>query len=182
MKKGKVVSKKYLAGATLVVCLAAAVWINMRYSSIDKYNAPSNTDSENETQYISTESIPGGAVEASTGVAYIGDARNQRNTARSETLEQIRSAVNDSALSEEDKQKYYTILSDSVKNSENEAATETVIRSKGFEDALVIISDENVTVIVPSENLLTSETLQIQDAVVSITGASLEKIKIIAVK
>ena len=59
---------------------------------------------------------------------------------------------------------------------------ETVIKLKGFEDALAILSEETVTVIVPAESLLTSQTLQIQDAVISQKQIDLEKIKIIAVK
>lgn len=182
MKKSRVISKKYFAAAALIVCLAAAVWINMRYSTIDNYNGQKESGEDTDKQYISTDIPDEDAVKTSTGVSYIADARAQRNQSRTETLEGIKNAVNDSALKDEDKQKIFTVLTDSVKNSENEAAAETVIRSKGFEDALVIISDENITVIVPSENLLTSETLQIQDAVVSVTGSSLEKIKIIAVK
>jgi hypothetical protein len=45
-----------------------------------------------------------------------------------------------------------------------------------------MISENGVTVIVPSNDLLTSETLQIQDAVTSQIKIDLEKIKIIAVK
>ena len=63
-----------------------------------------------------------------------------------------------------------------------EASMETVIKLKGFEDALAILSEETVTVIVPAESLLTSQTLQIQDAVISQKQIDLEKIKIIAVK
>ena len=60
-----------------------------------------------------------------------------------------------------------------------EANIETIIKAKGIADALVIIADNSVTVMVHSEKLLQSQTLQIQDAVVSQTGMDLEKIKII---
>jgi stage III sporulation protein AH len=66
--------------------------------------------------------------------------------------------------------------------SNKESAIETIIKAKGFKEALVIISDESVTVIVPVESLLPSETLQIQDAVTSQIDTELEKIKIITVK
>ena len=57
-----------------------------------------------------------------------------------------------------------------------------MIKSKGFSDVMVMISEESVSIIVPSEGLLASETLQIQDAVRSQISVDLEKIKIITVK
>ena len=69
-----------------------------------------------------------------------------------------------------------------TKRITDETTIETVVKAKGFEDALVMISDESVTVIVPKDQLLTSETLQIQDAVTSQIKIDLEKIKIITLK
>ena len=41
MKKGKVFSKRHIVLASMVLCLAAAVWLNMKYSSFDNLNVSS---------------------------------------------------------------------------------------------------------------------------------------------
>ena len=67
-------------------------------------------------------------------------------------------------------------------NATKEKSIETVLKAKGFNDCLAVISSDSVSVIVKKDKLLQSETLQIQDAVKSQVDIELEKIKIITVK
>ncbi len=179
MKKGKVLSKKHIVTATLVVCLAAAVWLNMRFSS---FETVTGSDSLSDKQYYDTNSVLGQAVQTSGAVDKIATSRTERDAKRNTTVEQYTKTVNDSSADDAAKTEALNGLSKITQNIVNESSIETVIKAKGFSEALVIISDESVTVIVPSEGLLTSETLQIQDAVTSQLKIDLEKIKIIAVK
>ena len=91
----------------------------------------------------------------------------------------LSTTANSETESDDVKKNAVTQLSAMTDNISKETNIETIIKAKGFADALVIISDESVTVMVQSESLLQSQTLQIQDAVVSQTGVELEKIKII---
>ena len=59
---------------------------------------------------------------------------------------------------------------------------ENLLKAKGFSEALAVISDDSVDIVVRSEGLLASETLQIQEIAVKQSGASLADIKIIPVK
>ncbi len=182
MKKGKVFGKRHIVTASLVLCLAAAVWLNMRFSSLDGDNlAPEANGNLGDGQYISDENL-GVAVQTSAGVDKIKNSRTERNQTREKSLNDLKSISESNDADDEAKSnalQSYTKLSEW---SQNEVAIETVIKSKGFDDALAIISEESVTVIVPSEGLLTSQTLQIQDAVTSQIKIDLEKIKIITVK
>ena len=69
-----------------------------------------------------------------------------------------------------------------AKNVELENAAETLIKAKGFSDCVVIIADDTASVIVKSDGLLASETVQINDIITSQAKISLENIKIIEVK
>ena len=183
MKKGKIFGKRQIVTAALVLCLAAAVWLNMKYSSFDTGTDNTSSDkSFGDTQYLNTGSTIGEAIPTSAGVSYISTARTERNSKRNDTVESLKTIVNNSAAEEAAKTEAIKSLSAIAECIEKEAAIETVIKAKGFEDALAIISDESVTVIVPVESLLTSETLQIQDAVTSQVKVELEKIKIITLK
>lgn len=181
MKKGKVFSKRHIVTATLVLCLAAAVWLNMRYSSFD--TVPENNASNNlgANDYIDSSNL-GQAVQTSGAVDKVAASRKERNQNRTETVKTLTAVVNNSTASEKDKKEALDSLQDIADDISAEGSIETVIKAKGFDDALVILSDETVTVIVPSEDLLTSQTLQIQDAVTSQIETDLEKIKIITVK
>ena len=62
---------------------------------------------------------------------------------------------------------------------EVEATVEEMIKAKGFEDCVAIISGDNINVIVKSDGLLTSEVAQITDIVKGETGYSAENIRIV---
>ena len=182
MKKGKIFGKRQIVTAALVLCLAAAVWLNMKYSSFD-ISASSDTPTDlGGTQYLNNNSILGEAVQTSGGVSYINTAKNERNSNRKKTIEELTSIVNNSTAEADAKNNALKNISFIGECIEKESAIETIIKAKGFDDVLTIISDESVTVIVPKESLLTSESLQIQDAVMSQIKIDLEKIKIITVK
>lgn len=180
MKKGKVFSKRHIITATLAVCLAAAVWLNMKFSSID--TAVEGSDSGLGDSKYFDDSTLGEAVQASAGVDKIASARADRERERDSALSELKALINDSSAEKADKQKALERLGETAESISDEISIETVIKAKGFSDALAVVSDESVTVIVPADSLLTSETLQIQDAVRSVRDVELEKIKIITVK
>lgn len=182
LKKGKVFSKKHIVVATLAICLAAAVWLNMRFSTLPtKDTDETNGGSLEQGQYLSDET-PGTAVQVSTGVTYIKQARAERDTTRETAVSDIKTTVEKTDTDDKTKKEALQTVAKITENAQKEVNVETVIKAKGFEDALVMIADDSVTVIVPTDSLLGSQTLQIQDAVTSQMDIDLEKIKIISVK
>ncbi len=181
MKKGKVFSKRHIVTAVLAICLIAAVWLNMRFSSFD-YLSTASSGSTSEQSFYDTNSALGEAVQTGTNVDQIVSARKDRDDKRNKTIDEIKNIINSSTVADEEKSKALATLESITNNIIKESDIETLIKSKGFSDVMVMISEESVSVIVPSEGLLASETLQIQDAVKSQISVDLEKIKIIAVK
>lgn len=70
----------------------------------------------------------------------------------------------------------------SAENTEREGNIENLLKAKGFSDVIVYITDDTVSVTVKTEGLTTADTAKIYDIVVSETGISAEKIKIIEIK
>ena len=87
-----------------------------------------------------------------------------------------------SKLSENEKKSALSSLEKITKNTANEVNIENLLKAKGFPQALAVISDEEINVIVKSDGLTTANTLQIQDIVTNQTKISLSKIKIIPIK
>ncbi len=182
MKKGKVFSKRHIVVATLAVLLAGAVWLNMRYSQLPvDSGSPGDTNSVGENKYLSGDDT-GTAVQVSAGVSYIREARAERNLNKENSIKDITAAIEKADVDDKSKKNALDTIALLNKNAKTEIDIETVIKAKGFDDALVMIADDSVTVIVPSEGLLGSQSLQIQDAVTSQIKIDLEKIKIISVK
>ena len=179
MKKGKIIGKRQIVLATLVLCLGAAVWLNMKYASFDEKK---KSGTLGEAQYVNTSSETSDAVPTSGGVDYIASARKERSDVRDQTIEKLKEVLSSADIGEKSKNDALKGLDAIAENAQNEISVEAVIKAKGFSDAFVMISEDQITVMVPGETLLPSETLQIQDAVMSQLRADLEKIKIITVK
>ena len=180
MKKGKVFSKRHIVLASMVLMLAAAVWLNMKYSSFDSLKAESgNYGSGN---YLNDDKNLGEAIETGANTDFLASSKSERDNKRTELIADLTKKINDSSIDEALKKQSLSELTAIADNATKEKAIETVLKAKGFSNCLAIISSESVSVIVKKDKLLQSETLQIQDAVKSQTDVSLEKIKIITVK
>lgn len=183
MKKKKIFGKKQVVMAGLVVALAGAVWLNMEYSSgaggFVGNEPTSSIKNLGDTQYVMNET------NAETNVGepdYFTTAKSERESSRKESVNLLKEIVDNVKSSDEAKKEAEKKINEIALRIEKESSIETLVKSKGFEQAVVCIADDSVTVIVKGEELLASQTLQIQDAVLSQTEISLEKIKIVAVK
>lgn len=172
MKKGKVIGKKHIALAVMVLALGTAVWLNMKFSS-EKYLG--------EAKYVSTNSQTTVKSEK-TEEDYFETAKKEREDARLKATELIEETLKKESLTEADKQNALNSTKEIATRIENEANIETLLKAKGFKKAVVVISEKNVNVIVKSDGLTTAQTLQIQDIVTSETKIPLSNIKIITIK
>lgn len=177
MKKGKVLGKGQIAVGLMVVALAGAVWLNTKY-------LPSSTKYLGEASYVSkTESEPE-AVETAAKASkedYFTTAKKEREDARKEACETIEETLKSSKASDEEKKSAMAKIEEIGARIEKEANVEALLKAKGFDKTLVIISDSGVNAVVSSKGLTSAQTLQIQDVVTAETGVDLSKIKIIPV-
>ena len=176
MKKGKVFGKSQLAVAVMVVALGAAIWLNAKY-------LPSATKYLGESSYVNG-TVQEESVETSAKVEedYFTSAKSEREKARKSAVETIEETLKSENLTEEDKSAALKKIESIGTNIEKEANCESLLKAKGFEKAVVIISEDGVNAVVKAEGLSTADTLQIQDIITSQTGVELGKIKIIPIK
>ena len=177
MKKGKVLGKGQIAVGFMVVALAAAVWLNAKY-------LPSSTKYLGEASYVSNSAESEKAVETSakeTKEDYFEMAKKDREKARKEATETIEETLKGADVTQKDKASALAKIEEIATRIEKEANTEALLKSKGFNKTLVVISDSGVNVVVSSEGLTSDQTLKIQDVVTSETGVSLADIKIVPI-
>lgn len=182
MKKGKIFGKKQLLLVIMVLALGGAIWLNMEYSATNGgFTDVVSNENKNlgDTKFVATDE----AVETGAKVdTYFADAKKERENSRNDALKLIEETLKSTDVTDAQKTAAMGELTAAAKAVTKEADIETELKSKGFKEVLCMINGENATVIVRSDGVNSSQTLQIQDAVTSISGVKLENIKIVTVK
>ncbi len=177
MKKGKVLGKSQITVALMVLALGGAIWLNTKY-------LPSDTKYLGEASYVSYSS--GQAVEtgakAENSADYFQASRKERKSTREEAIEFIEETLDNDKLKESDKKSAVAKAEEIATRMEHEANIETLLKAKGFSDAVAVINDTGISVVVKSDGLTSGQTLQIQDIISGETDIPLSNIKIIPVK
>ncbi len=180
MKKEKIIGKKQILMFTMVLALVAAVWLNVKYSTdgSDFMATSSINDAKlGEAKYVAASSA------LSEPNDYFSKTRNEREESREQETELLEETIESVKSSEEAKNSAVVQLSKLTDRMEMEASIESLVKAKGFEDALAILTDDSCNVVVRSkEELKKDETVQILDIVNSISKINFENIKIVAVK
>ena len=176
MKKGKVLSKSQIALVAMVLMLGAAVWLNSKYSS-------AGTRYMGEATFVSGEAQQSAQnVAAQVQTDYFTTALSDREKAYKDAEEIITETLKNQNLTENDKKAATEKLAELSSRKVSETAAENLLKAKGFTKTVVTISDSGVTVVVASSGLTAGDTLQIQDAVTSLCGVSLNNIKIVTIE
>lgn len=176
MKKGKVIGKKQLILAVMVLALGAAVWFNMRYSGNE------NQKYLGQTQFVD-KGEEGDTLETSGSVGdYFENSRTERENARAQALEEITEAIKTAGGDKTALAAASEMSAKIAARGTAESNLEALLKAKGFVKSLAIIGDTDVNIIVQAETLSAQQTIQIQDIAAAQSGYSLDKIKILTVK
>ncbi|MBR0324965.1 MAG: SpoIIIAH-like family protein [Selenomonadales bacterium] len=105
------------------------------------------------------------------------ELRIARDRHRSEARELLAQAIE----AEEDKtvrREKQTVLWESDKNRQAESEIETIIKARGFDDALVFCQSDSATVIVRTDSLMREEVIELSSLIERISGVKKEHILI----
>ena len=160
-------------------------------ASKDVSKSLSKNSSENakETQTDASSETIGDAVLTQAQVSeYVAGARMEREQTHSKTKESLDEIINSTSVSEDAKKEAVPrnvfayslkdILTELADIMEKESATEQLLASKGFEDAVVSIGEDSVDVVLNYEELSSSDRAQIEDIVTRKTGYSVSQLVI----
>ncbi len=184
MKKGKVFGKGQVILALMVLALGAAVWLNMKVSSTTKYLG--------EATYVSNEEDKSAAQTSAKAEAtndnkkdeenYFTKAEKQRSDALKKTKKEVAEMLDTNVLGDDEKKVIEKNISGYASRVESAVNIENILKAKGFKKAIAVVGTDSIDIVVSSDGLTSSQTLQIQDVVTSNTQIPLGKIKIITVK
>lgn len=171
-----ILKQRQLVFAVMLIIVLAAGYINYSYQHSEEkqvygvLNASENIRKIGETRLVSAEHKD-----------YFSEARLAKSRARDERLELIEEVLQSG--SEEEKTKAQEEKLALAQNIETETLVETMLNAKGYENVLVTITDNGVTVSVQTESgLKNADSAKITEVLVSELSLSAEKIKIVEVK
>ena len=121
-------------------------------------------------------------VDADKSDAYFATAELSRKQARDQAIAVLQTVVDSSTAEAIAKEQASDDISRIASEIQTEANIETLIKSKGFEKCVAVISDGTASVIVESDGLLPNELSQIKEIVWEQAGIDPVNIKIIEKK
>jgi len=155
-----VISKrnKIIALSAMLVLLVTTGFLNVFLNN----SAPTNTDENYQGNFFA-------------------NYRMMRDSGRSQELMYYQAIINNANASAEAKTEAETKYLALAATINAEQVLEGLIVAKGFEDAIVASTTNNINVMVKATSLTASEVAQIVEAVQTQTGKSIDNIKIIPV-
>lgn len=190
MKKSVIIGKRQFILAGLVLVLGLAVWANMRLAAseggLDISAELTSSKYLGEAQLVGTQSVADTSSLAAPVSAQVENdllslTKTDRDKAREDEFERLEDTINSAKSKGADVSAAAGQLAALTKRGEDERAIEQILAAKGF-DAVVTIGDRDVTVMVDKGELISTQTMQIQDAVQATVEAESENIKIVTIK
>ena len=179
--------KRNIVLAALVLALGAAVYLNWQFSSENGLFATDTVSSSKElgeAQFVNN--VPEGEngenneekKEEAKPSEFFTKAKATRQKARDEATEMIKEILEDAKSTEETKAEAIKQAAAIAKNIEQEANIESLVRSKGFTEALAFIQNGECSIVVGPEPLNESLAISIKDIITGQSGIPADKVKI----
>lgn len=167
----KKIKKRGAIYGVIALLLCVAVYLNWSY-----VDTPDELLAADQTNPDSTE-ISGTAEDQD----YFAASRLSREQARDEAVSTLKELSESETADQTAKDEAAAQISALAEDSVTEANIESMIRAKGYEDAVVMIGDESVNVVVapPEGGLQATDVTVIKDIVVAEAGVTAGQIKIV---
>ena len=177
-EKAKKFFSSRIMKSTAVVCavllIGLAVYLNYKWF-YDPLGSMGYGDGNMSDGYNDSSTETG----AGEGENYFTSTALNRQEARDEAIEVLKLVTEDADASAEAKAEAANKISKIALDIQNEANIEALVKAKGFENCVAIISDSAVSVVVDKDTLTAAEAAQILTIVYETTGISPSKISII---
>lgn len=174
------IGKRNLIVICSVLLIGTAICLNLVLFS-DK------SDNKSDGVEIGTGAPSGGASYAGGETkedddAYFAASVVSRQRARDEAMEVLRSVVDNSDTVESVKTQALGDISRIALDMEREANIETLIKSKGFEECVAVVSGTTANIIVKSDGLMPNEIAKITEIVYEQAGIDPSNLRIVEKK
>lgn len=149
--------------------------ISVASELVDEEEAEGLTDTGMDVSVQDAEVLdgetPGEAVyTSSAGLSVLSGARLLKEQTRAKNKETLLEIINNANIPEAQKQEAVTDMIELTQRAERESAAEILLEAKGFESAVVTITEDTADVVVGLQTLTDAQCAQIEDIVARKTG------------
>ena len=175
-------TKRNVTIAVVVLCICAAVYLNISYNKQSDADTvlsdASLLEMKNEEETLATAGLNDYVSE------YFAQARLTRQQSRDEALNLLQTAATSQNASQETIDSAMNAISTMASYSMQEAQIENLLLAKDFADCVVFMSADGITVAIPASanGLSAEEVAKATDAILSETSYSATQLRIIEVK
>ena len=171
---GRIFKSSVIIGAVLLIGLA--VYLNYRwfYDPVDSMGYGDNNMEDNFDDSTATDADPD-----ENKSDYFTATALTRQQSRDEAIDVLTLVCQSAEASSEAKAEAQAKISKIAVDIQNEANIESLVKAKGFEECVAVISGDAVSVIVKAESLQAKQTAQILSIVYETTGIAPENVSII---
>ena len=167
---------KGIAVASVALLIGLAVYLNYRWF-YDPSSSLGYGENNMENSFSDSEATGGEADTEKNN--YFTSTALDRKEARDEAIDVLKLVTENEEASAEAKAEASAKINQIALDIQNEANIESLVKAKGFEECVAIISDNSVSVIVSADELQAAEAAQILSIVLDTTGIEPEKVSII---
>ena len=171
------IGKKNIVVICSVLLIGCAIWLNWSLIS----NAENDAADPKDAVSSGGDSVSS-AGNTTGDDAYFAASLVSRQRARDEAMEVLQGVVENADATETVKNQALGDISRIALDIEREGNIETLIKAKGFEDCVAVVSGTTANIIVKSEGLLQSDIAQITEIVYEQAGIDPANIRIVEKK
>lgn len=180
--------KRNVVMVTVLLFVCAAVYLNWSYNNRWGNADPAMVKAEDEAMAQAEreyqESMNQDSTENGQVSSYFATARLTRQQARDEALSLLEMTAGSENASQETIDSAMNAISAMATTSLQEAQIENMLIAKDYEDCVVFINDDGITVTVPApiEGLTADAVARITDVILSETEFTMNDINIVEIK
>lgn len=174
--------KKQMVLAALVLALGVAVYLNYSFAGSDLAVETGGNKTGASTGSTTAGNLGDSQFVNNTTSDYFAAARSSREKAREESLAILEEVLGDKSTAKETAAEAVAQVSAIAQAVTQEDKIESLVKAKGFGDCVVYIEDGNCSVVVKSEELSDSQTVQILEIVTAQSSVEAKNVTISAVK
>lgn len=171
-----VIGRRHIILAALVVALAAAIFLNWKFSQPSDMTASAKAGSNlGDAALVGNQDVK-------TSSDFFATARLTRSQNRDQAEQTLKSEISNSSATSSDRSKASDTINQIAKDINTEGQVETLVKAKGFSDCVCLINNGSASIVVKPKTgttLSANESAQIYDIAISQTKFAKSAIKII---
>ena len=178
-KTSLIIGKKQIIAGAFALLLAGAAVVNYGL----KKEKPDSTQLEDETvDAMYGDTVFVNAEEDTCQDDYFAEARIERDNNRDNAVATLQTVIGGGDISDDEMVSKAIEAVDMTKLTESEGNIESLIKSLGFEDCIVYLTNEDAKVVIKTDGLNSEDAAAIKNIILDEISISAEKIRIFEIK